>query len=417
MTPLPATQQRDTFMEANIPQIEPDSRRQRYKRYIRQYMPDREGSFIFSRLNIYYFTGTFANGVFWLPQEGEPILFCRRGSARAKIETDLKNIVDFKSYGDLEPVFIDSGVTVPERIACEMNGLSWSLAKSLTKNLPNADFSAADKLIAMTRAVKSDWELHIMRKAGAAHAHCLTDLLPPFLHAGISELQIAHKISELFYSRGHQGIIRMGTFGEETFLGHIAVGESANYPSVFNGPVGLVGIHPAAPFMGSGDIRWFPHTPLTIDTGFTLDGYQTDKTLIYWLGKASSIPGPVQSAHDFCVDMQAMIAEQLRPGVLPGEIWRLCEKMVADSPWNSNGFMGLNGNRVRFVGHGIGLAIDEYPVIAEGFDLPLEKGMVLAVEPKIGIRGVGMVGIENTFEVTPQGGKSLTGNNNDILLI
>ena len=79
--------------------------------------------------------------------------------------------------------------------------------------------------------------------------------------------------------------------------------------------------------------------------------------------------------------------------------------------------MGLGENKVNFVGHGNGLAIDEYPVIAKGFDLPLEAGMVLAIEPKIGIPGIGMVGTENTFEVTTQGGQSITGNNYDIITV
>ena len=403
-------------MDNNTPTKELNSRWKRYRHFLQKYIPEADGAFIFSRLNIFYFTGTFANGVFWLPKEGAPILFCRRGAERAEIETPIKNIVQFNSYGNIEQAFKDLGTNLPSQIATEMNGLSWSLSKSLTKHLPNIDFIPSDKLIAMTRARKSEWELKILRKAGEKHNKCLTELLPTFLHEGINELQISHKISDIFYSEGHLGVLRMDAFGEEVFLGHIAVGDSANYPSVFNGPVGLRGVHPAAPFMGSDKIQWYPNSPLIIDNGFTLAGYQTDKTQIYWLGKKESIPEPLQSAHDFCVDMQARIAEQLRPGAIPSEIWQQCEVLVSKSPW-SKGFMGLKNNKVRFIGHGIGLAIDEYPALAKGFDLPIEEGMVLAVEPKIGIAGIGMVGTENTFEVTPQGGQSITGNNYEILTI
>ncbi len=389
---------------------------QRYRDFLCKYLPEAEGAFIFSRINIYYFTGTFANGIFYLPKEGEPILFCRRGAERAKIETPITNVVQFNSYGNIESIFNDLGLKLPVKIAAEMNGLSWLLSKSLIKNLPDINFIPSDKLIAITRAKKSDWELQILRKAGAKHNKCLTELLPPFLHEGINELEIAHKISELFYAEGHLGVLRMDSFGEEIFLGHIAVGDSANYPSVFNGPVGLVGAHPAAPFMGSEKIKWYSNSPLTIDNGFTLAGYQTDKTQIYWLGSKSNIPESIQSAHSFCVDMQSMIVEKLQPGAIPSQIWSQCEELVAKSPWNA-GFMGLKNNKVSFVGHGIGLAIDEYPVVAKGFDLPLEEGMVLAIEPKVGIKDVGMVGTENTFEVTPKGGQSITGNNYKILTI
>lgn len=77
--------------------------------------------------------------------------------------------------------------------------------------------------------------------------------------------------------------------------------------------------------------------------------------------------------------------------------------------------MGFGNHQVKFLGHGIGLWIDETPVIAEGFDEPLEEGMVFALEPKKGILDVGLVGIENTFVVTPQGGRSLTGKNKGLL--
>ena len=70
--------------------------------------------------------------------------------------------------------------------------------------------------------------------------------------------------------------------------------------------------------------------------------------------------------------------------------------------------MGFGGNQVRFLGHGIGLVIDEFPAIAKKIDYPLKENMVIAIEPKKGIKGVGLVGIENTFQVTPEGGKRLT---------
>ena len=403
-------------MNKFTPTQEITSRWDRYKALLRQYLPQCEGSFIFSRLNIFYFTGTYANGLLWLPIEGEPVLFCRRGAERAEIESPIKNITQFNAYGDIEKTFKDLALALPAKVAAEMNGLPWSLSKSLMKYLPDIEFISGDRLIAMTRAKKSAWELQILREAGKKHNKCLTQLLPPLLHEGISELQISHKIFEIFFSEGHHGILRMETFGEEVFMGHIAIGDSANYPSVFNGPVGLRGVHPAAPFMGSEEISWKFGSPLTIDNGFSISGYQTDKTQVYWLGPKETITESVQSAHKFCVEMQAMIAEQLKPGTTPSSLWSQCLKIASKSPWES-GFMGLGSNKVNFVGHGIGLAVDEYPALAAGSDLPLEEGMVLAIEPKIGIPGIGMVGTENTFEVTAEGGKCLTGKNFDIVAI
>ncbi len=399
-----------------IPAQELASRWDRCKRLLHQFIPQVQGILVFSRLNIYYFSGSFASGVFWLPLNGEPVLFCRRGDERAKIESPLHHIYSFKSYRDIETILNDLGYSLPKVVAAEMNGLSWALSNNLTKHLSAQLFVPADKIIGMCRAKKSEWELSILREAGSKHGRCLTRLLPPFLHAGISELEICHKISELFFSEGHHGVLRMENYGEEVFLGHISVGDSANYPSVFNGPVGLRGVHPATPYMGAAEIKWTAGKPLIIDNGFTLEGYMTDKTQVYWLGDKKNIPTGALKAHEFCIDLQAEIATLLKPGTPPSEIWNHCCAKVKNSEWGE-GFMGYGKNKVSFVGHGIGLAIDEYPVLASGFDLPLEEGMTLAVEPKIGIPGFGMVGVENTFEVTTEGGKSLTGEHFDILAI
>lgn len=399
-----------------VPIQELTSRWDRCRNLLDHFIPQAEGILIFSRLNIYYFTGSFASGVFWLPLRGEPVLFCRRGEERAKIESPVPHIHSFRSYSDIQPILAGVGFALPKTLAAEMNGLSWALSNSLIKYLPDHQFIHADRVIGMSRAKKSDLELNILREAGAKHTRCLTKLLPPFLHKGISEIEICHKISELFFSEGHLGILRMENYGEEAFLAFVSIGDSANYPSFFNGPLGIRGVHPAIPHMGSADIKWSTGKPLIIDNGFTLAGYMTDKTQVYWLGDKNDIPANAMNAHNFCIGLQEKISDFLRPGILPSEIWKYCLAEVERSAWGE-GFMGLGKNKVFFVGHGIGLAVDEYPVLTDGFDLPLEEGMTIAVEPKIGIPGFGMVGLENTFEVTTAGGKCLTGDNFDIIAI
>jgi Xaa-Pro dipeptidase len=264
--------------------------------------------------------------------------------------------------------------------------------------------------------IKSSVELDSMRKAGKAHDRALVSLLPDRIDAGMSEFEISRIIMDIFLSEGHIGALRLSSIGEDIFLGHTSVGDNANYPSVFNGPVGLKGVHASAPFMGSFDTVWKREQLLTVDNGFNVSGYHTDKTMIYWSGTPESIPDSVKRAHDFCLSVQARAALMLRPGTAPEEIWHDCMEQVEASPWK-DGFMGYGRNKVSFLGHGIGLVIDEYPAIAPGFSEPLETGMTIALEPKIALPGVGMVGIENTFEVTEEGGRSLTGVDYDIICI
>jgi len=389
-----------------------DQRWERCRNLLREHLPKVKGLMLFSRLNIYYFSGTFGNGLFWLPLEGKPVLLCRRGQERALLESPLEHIYPFHSYKDIEGLLRYAGSPLSDIFAVEMNGLSWALGNSFVKYVTGFKHLPGDKIIAMTRGKKTEWELKRLRAAGARHEKCLMELLPPLLRRGITELEIAHILSDLFFQEGHHGILRMENYGEEVYLGHISIGESGNYPSVFNGPVGLRGAHPATPYMGSNDVVWCEGQPLTIDNGFSHEGYHTDKTQVYWLGDQHDIPSTVQEAHHFCIELEEWIAAHLQPGALPSELWRHSVASAEKEGW-AEGFMGLSVNKVKFAGHGIGLAIDEYPVLAEGFDLPLEEGMVLAVEPKMGIQDIGIVGVENTYEVTPVGGRSLTGANFD----
>jgi Xaa-Pro aminopeptidase len=157
--------------------------------------------------------------------------------------------------------------------------------------------------------------------------------------------------------------------------------------------------------MGCRDRKLRSGDLVVIDIGCGYRGYQTDKTMTYMFGKP--IPEYAIREHDRCVQIQDRIAGLLRPGAIPSEIYTT---IMADlEPGFLPNFMGFGNHKVKFLGHGIGLWIDESPVLALGFDEPLEEGMVLAVEPKKGIPDVGLVGIENTFVVTRQGGRSITG--------
>jgi len=206
---------------------------------------------------------------------------------------------------------------------------------------------------------------------------------------------------------GHDAGIRFGMFDTPMILGHIAFGVSSIYPTFFDGPGGNYGMSPAVPSFGSRENRLKTGDLVFIDAACAVDGYHTDKTMTYMFGK--QLPENVIDIHRRCVEIQNEAASMLKPGAIPAEIYKTVISKL--SPDFLDNFMGFGKRRVKFIGHGIGLNVDEYPVIAEGFTEPLQEGMVIALEPKKGIAGVGMVGIENTFAVTPDGGVCITGNN------
>jgi Xaa-Pro aminopeptidase len=144
-----------------------------------------------------------------------------------------------------------------------------------------------------------------------------------------------------------------------------------------------------------------------------MDGYSTDKTMVYMFGRA--LPEEAMVIHRRCVELERRLAAMLKPGAIPSEIY--ARTMESLDPEFLKNFMGFGNRRANFLGHGVGLQIDEPPVLAEGFDEPLAAGMVLALEPKKGVPGVGMVGSENTYLVTSEGGRSITGNHPGLLLV
>ena len=401
---------------AVIPAEELALRHARCRRLLRELNPEAGGLLVFNRSQIYYLTGTLGMGCLWLPLEGEPLLLLRKGVGRAALEAPTVRCVAYRSYKDLPGLAAEGGAPFTEVVAVDQGGLSWQLGALLAERLASQRFVSGDLALAVAQSLKSEWELQVMRLCGERHHLALHEILPKLLNPGLSEREVAHLSWSVFFELGHQGIMRMNAQGEEIFLGHVSAGDSGNYPSSFNGPVGLRGEHPAVPVMGYAGQIWRLGQPLCLDIGFQLEGYHTDKTQMFWAGKPGSIPDAVASAHSFCVDVQSWAAENLRPGALVSEIYAHCADWAVKAGFGE-GFMGLGENKVPFLGHGIGLAIDGYPAIARGFDRPVEKGMAFALEPKHGIPGVGMVGVENTFEVTDQGAVCLTGDRYDMICV
>lgn len=398
----------------HIPAEELERRQNAVRHHLASVAPEAGGILVFSRLNIYYLTGTFGQGVLWLPLSGEPVLMVRKGVNRARLESPLKHITSFKSYSQLAPICEDAGCPFTPTIAAVMTGLTWQLGNMLTAKLKDHNIVSGDHAVALAKMVKSEFELDILRRCGALHHKCLYNDLPKRLHPGMTEREISHHAWESFFAEGHMGMLRMQAHGEECFLGHVAAGDSGNYPSSFNGPLGLRGEHPGSALMGSASKVWKEGEPLMLDIGFQLEGYHTDKTQAYFAGPDSAIPDSIRVAHEYCMEMQQWMCDTAKPGITPHELYTYCIE-EADKRGFAEGFMGLDENQVPFVGHGIGLTIDEFPPIAKGFEQPLEKGMVIALEPKQGLRGIAMVGVENTFEITDDGCRCITGDSYEMV--
>jgi len=362
-----------------------------------------EMAVIFSKINLYYFTGTMQDGMLLIPRNNEAVFWVRRSYERALDESLFPIIKPMESFRDASENF----KKLPESVFLETEIVPLALLQRFQKYFPFSQVRPLDAAMAWVRAIKSPFELSIMERSGKIHQRVLEELVPQLLKEGISETEFAGELYKVLLNEGHHGIARFGMFNTEMILGHIAFGESSIYPTSFNGPGGNQGISPAVPHLGNRNRKLRSGDLVFVDIGCGVDGYHTDKTMTYMFG--SPLPDEVISIQRQCVALQDEMAEMLKPGVIPSDIYNTIMNKL--SPEFLKNFMGYGSRQVKFLGHGIGLTIDEIPVIAQGFDEPLEEGIVLALEPKKGIKGVGMVGIENTFLVKPQGGRCITGDN------
>lgn len=392
-----------------VPSTELKERMERFKNHMDKFNPDWELSVVFSKINQYYFTGTMQDGMLIIPRDEEATFWVRRSHRRALDESNFNNIQSMRSFRDAAQT-IDN---IPDTVYLEKEVVPLALYQRFQKHFPFNAVRSLDMDIAAMRSIKSEYELSLMRKSGAIHQHVFEEIVPDILREGMSEADLATQLFSILVKEGHHGVVRFGMFDSEMVLGHVCFGESSIYPTYFDGASGNYGLGPATPLLGSRENKLRKGDLVYVDTGCGVDGYHTDKSTTYMFGK--SLPDHVIETHNKCVEIQNEIASMLKPGIKPAHIYQTIMDHL-DKDFLEN-FMGFGKHRVKFLGHGIGLQIDELPVLAKGFDMPLQEGMTFALEPKKGIKDVGMVGIENTFIVTSQGGECITGDNPGLIKV
>lgn len=360
------------------------------------------GALIVQKSDFYYFSGTSQQGWLYIPVEGQPLLLIFKEFERAVIESSLENIVSLVSLKKIPQVLEEQGYTVPQLLGMELDVLPTNLYFQYTSIFSQAkivDFSTPIRLI---RAVKSAYEIDIMRQA--AHlSDKVAARVPQLLEVGKTEVTVAGELEAYARSLGHQGIVRMRLFGSELFYGHLISGAAAAVPSYLASPTGGQGVSGSIG-QGAGYKKIARNEMVLVDYVFALDGYISDHARIFAIG---DLPDILYQAHDAMLEIQEKIKQEALPGAVTGDIYQMMVSMAETQGFGEN-FMGVGDRRIRFTGHGVGLELDEFPFIAKGQTLKLIEGMTIALEPKVILPGTGVVGIENTHLVTAKGLEPLT---------
>ncbi len=361
--------------------------------------------------DLYYYTGALADGWLAVNPSLEPLLLVRRPQYRLLDAPPPWPPAFYRDQKEIPGLLATAGFPAQGPLGLELDVMPVGFCQRLQKLFPQRPLKDISPLIRRQRMIKSVYEIEQLRRAADLLDQALKDA-PRFLRPGSSELEVAAALEYRLRLLGHQGLVRIRTWNLELFYGHILSGVSGVVAAYTDTPSGGPGFSPAFP-QGAGKKKLAPGEPISIDLFGCINGYVVDQTRMYAL---ESMPPQAWEAFRLIEDLYRIFEDLARPGAAAGDIHRRVWREVTDRGWEEY-FMGRGADRVSFLGHGLGLEADEYPLLTARFPYPLAADMVLAFEPKIFLPEIGMIGLEDTGRITPGGVEWLTTTPREVMII
>lgn len=355
-----------------------------------------DGCLLSMNMNLYYVSGQVFNGYFYLPAEGRPYWFVKRLTIPETAE-----VYAIRKPEQLPELFRELGLEMPRRLLLEADELSYSEYIRLQKVFQPEEMGNASALLRQVRMIKTPWEIEQMRISARQHEAVYREI-PECYRAGMTDVEFQIEIERRMRLHGSLGYFRAFGANMDIFMGSLLAGENAEVPSPFDFALGGAGMHASGP-LGASGILLKDGMAVMADMSGNYTAYQTDMTRVFSIGK---LPERAYRAHGVALEIQTRMEEMAKPGVYCADLYRdACA--VVEKKGLQDCFMGTRF-QARFVGHGVGLEINELPVLTPRSKETLQAGMTFAFEPKFVLPGIGAVGIENTFLVTETGVEKLT---------
>jgi len=370
--------------------IDPDEQRRRIDRL----HTGGAGLLIAGNANLFYLTGRVFAGYLWLgPNDRTPAYFVKRptGISGERV-TYIRKPEDMASF-----------IGQPQQLALELDTLSYSDVKRLKAIFPEAELINASPALRAARAVKTRQEQDLLAADARRHENVYRRI-PSLFREGMTDIELQIEIERLSRLEGCIGQFRISGTSMELYMGNVITGRTADTPSPYDFAMGGAGIHPSLPVGASGEIIR-PGTTVMVDMNGNFNGYMTDMTRVF-TPSADRLPAIAAEAHNCSIAITRRLAKIGLPGAKAADLYREAETIVREAGLTDY-FMG-HSQHAGFVGHGVGIEINELPVIAPRSRDILAAGNVIALEPKFVIPDVGAVGIENTYIVGNDGMRRIT---------
>jgi Xaa-Pro aminopeptidase len=355
-----------------------------------------DAALIACNVNLLYTCGQIINGYLYLPLNAPARIFVKRPNNLTG-----EHIHPIRKPEQIIEILKEQGLPTPGTIMLEGDELSFGEYNRLAAMFPESKVVNGTPVIRRARSVKTEMEVEMFRRGGIAHARAY-ERIPSVYREGMTDAELSIEIERLMRLEGNLGIFRVFGRSMEIFMGSLLTGENAAEPSPFDFALGGKGLDPSLP-VGAGGVPIRRGHAVMVDYGGNFNGYICDMTRVFSVGR---LPEEAYRAHRVCLDVQETVASLAKPGAVCEDLYNAAMDVVTKAGFAGN-FMGI-GQKAGFIGHGIGLEINEAPVLAPRVKTELEAGMTFALEPKIVLPEIGAVGIENSWVVTAEGVEKLT---------
>ena len=356
-----------------------------------------DAALITCNVNLIYTYGRVVSGYLYLPLNAPARLFIKRPN-----DIEGEHIHPIRKPEQITELLKECGLPLPAKLMLEGDELSFTEYNRLAACFPETEVvPCGTALIRQARSVKTPIEIEMFRRSGAAHTKAY-EQIPSVYQPGMTDRQLSIEIERLMRLEGCLGIFRVFGQSMEIFMGSLLAGDNAAVPSPYDFALGGKGLDPSLPGGVSGTLLQAGQC-FMVDMGGNFYGYMGDMSRVFSIGR---LPEQAYTAHQTCIEIQEEIAAMAKPGTVCEDMYNKAIEIVTKAGF-AGYFMGVD-QKAKFIGHGIGLEINEIPVLAPRMKQELEPGMVFALEPKIVLPGIGPVGIENSWAVTTDGLEKLT---------
>ena len=356
-----------------------------------------DAALITCNVNLIYTYGCVVSGYLYLSLNAPARLFIKRPN-----DIEGEHIHPIRKPEQITGLLKECGLPLPVKLMLEGDELPFTEYNRLAACFPETEVvPCGTALIRQARSVKTPMEIEMFRRSGAAHTKAY-EQIPSVYQPGMTDRQLSVEIERLMRLEGCLGIFRVFGQSMEIFMGSLLAGDNAAVPSPYDFALGGKGLDPSLPGGVSGTLLQAGQC-FMVDMGGNFYGYMGDMSRVFSIGK---LPEQAYAAHQICLEIQEEIVAMAKPGAVCEDMYNKAIEIVTKAGF-ADYFMGVD-QKAKFIGHGIGLEINEMPVLAPRMKQELEPGMVFALEPKIVLPGIGPVGIENSWAVTTDGLEKLT---------